>query len=282
VSRLLAPGAGLLVLAVAAALPWLGGPFLLSLASLWLIHCAVALSWDIVGSRGDLSFGHGAFFGLGAYALAAAVKSGWPLPAGLAAAVLAPALLAAAASLVLGRLRGVGWALATLALPALLQIVARSSPLTGGAGGLVLPVTVGAEVVHWGALMAAAWAAWMHTRLGAAGVPRSRREALIVSALPTGLAGALFVLGTGAVAPEVVLGGATTLAPVTMAIVGGRGTLAGPLVGAAALTVIAETLWPPGSLALLAVEGALTLVFALAFPGGLVRLAGWCRGTAVQ
>ena len=268
-SRLLAPGAGALLLALGVVVPWLAGPAVVSLVSLWLLHCAVALSWDIVGSRGDVSLGHSAFFGLGAYALAITVTYGWPFPAGLAAAVLAPALLAGLASIALVRLRGVAFALATLALPALLHVIVRFAPGLNGGGALLLSFTLGADVIHWGTLMAVAWAAWMHARLTGGGPRRSRREALIVSALPTGLAGALFALGAGAVGPELLL--AVALAPVTMAVVGGMGTLVGPILGAAIVTTIAEALRPVGVLAVLLAEGALLLFAALVFPGGLVR-----------
>jgi len=130
--------------AVIAALPWLGisgDRYLMLLANVMLMFMTLALSWDVVARTGQLSLAHGAFFGLGAYAVAIAHRT-WALPPllGMVVAGLAVATVALALGVVSLRLRGIYFAIATLAFAeVLLTVVLQFPDFTGGTVGIAMP-----------------------------------------------------------------------------------------------------------------------------------------------
>ncbi len=134
---------GAFVVAIAA-LPWIGvsgDRYLMFLANVMLMFMTLALSWDIVARTGQLSLAHGAFFGLGAYGVAIAYRS-WHLPplAGIVVAALATGIIAIGLGVVTLRLRGIYFAIATLAFAEVLRTVALQLPeLTGGNVGIAMP-----------------------------------------------------------------------------------------------------------------------------------------------
>src|SRR5207248_3437317 len=105
--------------AVCAALPWLGisaDRYLMFLANVMLMFMILALSWDVVARTGQLSLAHGAFFGLGAYTVAIAYRSlQLPPLAGIVAAAALTGVVAIGLGVVTLRLRGIYFAIATLA-----------------------------------------------------------------------------------------------------------------------------------------------------------------------
>lgn len=131
-------------LLVVAALPWLGlsaDRYLMLLANVMLIFMTMALSWDVVARTGQLSLAHGAFFGLGAYVVGIAHRS-WSFPplGGLVVAAVVAGIVAAGLGLVTLRLRGIYFAIATLAFAEVLRTVALQLPdLTGGTVGISMP-----------------------------------------------------------------------------------------------------------------------------------------------
>ncbi len=129
----------LAALAVAAVLPWTGDEYRLILATDILVFTLFAASLQLVmGPGGMASFGHAAYFGLGAYAAALAAKRGMPMEAAL---LLAP-LAAAAGALAIGwfcvRLSGVYMAMLTLAFAQIVWSIAfQWDAVTGGSNGIV-------------------------------------------------------------------------------------------------------------------------------------------------
>jgi branched-chain amino acid transport system permease protein len=102
--------------------------------------CIVAVSWNLMANAGQISLGHSAFWGVGAYAgVLSANVLGVSILAGTGVAICAGAVLGAVLALATGRLRGVFFAICTLALSEGLRTAALMTPdLTGGAVGLFL------------------------------------------------------------------------------------------------------------------------------------------------
>ena len=284
----------LAILALAAVLPLTGDEYRSILATDILVFTLFAASLQLVmGTGGMASFGHAAYFGLGAYAAALAAKHGIPMEAAL---LLSP-LAAVAGALAIGwfcvRLSGVYMAMLTLAFAQIIWSIAfQWDDVTGGSNGIVgvWPAAwlSDKEAYYWFALalIAAALAAlaWIaHAPLGyslracrdsplrAAAIGIDVRgtqwTAFALAGGFAGLAGGIYAFSKGSISPET-LAIPRSVDALVMVLLGGLNALAGPLLGAAAFTWLADSLarvteyWR-------AVLGATILVIVIAFPMGI-------------
>ncbi|HBH02179.1 MAG TPA: branched-chain amino acid ABC transporter permease [Candidatus Rokubacteria bacterium] len=257
---------------------------------------ALAGSWNIIsGLTGYVSFGHVAFFGAGAYAGAILIaKAGWPwvlaAPAGGAAAC--------ALALVIGypclRLKGPYFAIAMLGLNEVLRaLVSYFEGLTGGGSGLSLP-TLHATVPIYYAMAGTAAAVTLLTfliitsRFGlrlmtiredelaaeAMGIDTARHKlyAFLLSAAGPGIAGALAARDQGYIEPISVFPLATTITMIVMALFGGKGTVWGPVFGAAVLFVAQELVWARFPYVHQLLFGAIIVAVVLLMPRGVLGI----------
>lgn len=234
------------------------------------MYAALAISWNILGGyAGYMSFGHAAFFGLGAYTTALLLfYLDWspfltvPL-AGLVAAAFAgligyPCL----------RLRGPYFSLVTLVLTLAVGIVVLNVPFTKGAFGLFLPFppvdiftnhVIFYEVML--ALMVLAAVVARHVERSKLGVGltaireqedvaqtlgvntiKLKMQAFLLSAFLTGMVGGIYSYYISYLHPSFVFDTLISINIVLMALFGGRLTWVGPLLGAAILSVVSEVL----------------------------------------
>jgi branched-chain amino acid transport system permease protein len=253
----------LLAVAALAALPLLSDGYSLVLLTDVFVFALFAVSLHfLLGPGGMASFGHAAYFGLGAYA-AALLLLRWKLPMELA---LAAAPLAAAAGAALFgwfcvRLSGIYLAMLTLALAQIVWSVAfQWDALTGGSNGLVgiwpAPWLASRTAYYLLTLACCALgiaALWRITaapfgyalrasrdsplRAGAIGIDVRAQQwaAFILAGLFAGLAGALFAFSKGSISPET-LSVPRSVDGLVMVLLGGLQTLTGPVLGAAAFT----------------------------------------------
>jgi branched-chain amino acid transport system permease protein len=304
-------GAGLAGGAAAIALTapwWVLNPYQLHILIMAGIFAILALSLNLLlGYTGQLSLGHAAFFGLGAYASAlVTLKLEGSFWLGLAIA----AALAALAGWAIGRLalklRGAYFVLVTISFAGVIALVSVNwMELTNGPLGL--PGVPAPELAGWslrtkGAyyylVLLAATLAYLvchrlvHSRIGRAFLALRENEPLaesvgvdgtrylvlaaVVSAALAGVAGSLYAHYTRFVSPEVFLF-SYTVTMVIMVVAGGKGTLAGPVVGAIVFTALPEALrevvaWQWQLLA----YGVLLVLLVLFMPRGIVpALAAW-------
>ncbi|MBC5783707.1 branched-chain amino acid ABC transporter permease [Ramlibacter sp. USB13] len=238
-----------------------------------LYACLMAQAWNLLGGYGgQFSFGHALFFGTGAYVQAIAQLQGgmnpWlALPLGVGAAALV-GVFVGALSFRYG-LRGSYFALVTLAFAEVFRILALSVPFTGAGVGLMVPLKEGAANMQFAdrrgfvwialglvtiALLATAWL--RHSRFGARlqavrdnedaaraiGVDpfRVKLGAIALSGALMGAAGALYVQVFQYIDPGIAYGPHTSVEALVAAIVGGLGTLWGPVLGALALHLLAD------------------------------------------
>jgi branched-chain amino acid transport system permease protein len=247
------------------------GTYWAHIAVLAAIFTILAASLNLfIGYSGLMSLGHTAFFGIGAYATSLlTVRAGWPVIAGIGAAMIAAGAGAFLVSIVALRLRGASFVIATLAAAEVLRIVANNGQKAfGGPAGIVgvppLRLTgtdlVGPEQVY--PVVAAIAIAVVvivhrlaHSRLGMELVAMrdheplaqvvgidpliAARRAFVISGLMAGLAGALYAHYVGFISPEV-FAFSMMINILVMVVAGGLGTTAGPLIGAVAFTVLPE------------------------------------------
>jgi branched-chain amino acid transport system permease protein len=310
-----APVAFAAAAALYALVPWAfaGNLYLMSMIVAALTIGGIALAWALLGNLGGLvSFGHAAFFGVGAYASALLVmKAGWPIILALPAAGVIAALSAVLVLPAL-RLRGPYFALAVLAYAYIFRIVATEwKSLTNGAGGLSsiprFPVIAGYDFSsktggYWIVLTLVLVFALVYRRVRASdyglalramhdseeatravGVHSTLLKALMLflSAFMTGMMGAFNAHYINFLEPDYAFSGLWTVLPIVAAIFGGYRTIAGPIVGALVVyladQLLFKALMPIGHQIVL---GALLGVMILRSPQGLLPLV-FARGRSV-
>jgi branched-chain amino acid transport system permease protein len=263
------PGVAFFALAAAAPLV-VRDAFLLDSLVLILIWGTCAAAWNVAGGyAGQISLGHAAFFGIGAYG-AALLTTRWTLSAWIGVAV--GALVATIVGLVIGylsnRLRGPYFVLATIAFSqVLLVVMSRWRGFTAGSEGIPVPFRPGfwtlgiADKRQWVwivvGLAALAWLVGLYldrSRRGyqlvavrededaalSLGVPARwlKVAAICVSAALTAASGALWAQYVGFVDPFYVFSVDLSVRFALAAIIGGVGTALGPFLGAALVTTV--------------------------------------------
>jgi branched-chain amino acid transport system permease protein len=294
-----AGGKILLPLAAALALvPVFSGGYALVLLTDVLVFALFAVSLHfLLGPGGMVSFGHAAYFGLGAYGAALLVlRAGLPMELALILGPLASAAGAALFGWFCVRLSGIYLAMLTLAFAQIVWSIAfQWDGMTGGSNGLV-----GLWPASWlGSRSAYYWATLILSALGIAALWRIvaspfghavrgardsplRAEAIgidvraqqwtafIVAGSFAGLAGALYAFSKGSISPET-LSVPRSVDGLVMVLLGGVQSLSGPVWGAALFTWLEDSVsreiayWR-------AAIGAVILLLVLAFPQGIAGL----------
>jgi branched-chain amino acid transport system permease protein len=294
----IAPGVVLVVLALfpilfPAELAWLG------LGFLTFIFVTLAVAWNLVGGyAGQVSFGYAAFFGTGAYVTAILwSRNHWDPVATLPLAGLGAVVVALLVGLPCFRLVGPYFSIATIGMSEASRVLALNlDQITGGASGLNLPLDVPTKAwFYWSGLALAAvtvgLSAWVRaSRLGlglfALRMDQDAAESLglntplfknlvhCLSAFLVGLAAGLYVVYFSYVHPNQVFGFDLSIGMVLMGVIGGVGTLWGPVLGAAIYYPVRQLLLSQSSLVAfnLLVYGGLLIAIVLFEPGGLLGL----------
>ncbi|HYY84001.1 MAG TPA: ABC transporter permease, partial [Beijerinckiaceae bacterium] len=284
------------VLAGLALLPLVADAYVIKVATEVLIFALFAFSLNLLVSTGGLvSFGHAAYFGLGAYGAALSFSAlGLRMEAALALAPLVAALGAAVVGIFVVRLSGIYLAMLTLAAAQIVYAVAfQWVEVTGGDNGLLgiwpAPWASGRTTYYWLTLAVTglAVAGLRHViyapfgyglrasrdsvlRAEAIGIDvrRQRWLAFVLAGAAAGVAGGLYAFSKGSIDPSA-LGIPTSVDALTMLLLGGLDTVMGPLAGAAVLQVLKDQVMPVTQYWRLAL-GLSIIAMVLIFPAGLV------------
>ena len=238
-----------------------------------LYACLLAQAWNVLGGfGGQFSFGHALFFGVGAYIqVIAQVQGGWNPWLALPVAMLVSAAVGAFVGALSFRygLKGSYFALVTLAFAEVFRILALSVSFTGAGVGLMLPLNESLSNMQFSSRAGYVWlvlslvtlallvTAWLrHSRFGAylqavrdnehaalaVGVNpfRIKLVAIVLSGALMGAGGAFYAQVFQYIDPGLAFGPHTSVEALVGAIVGGMGTLWGPVLGALALHVLAD------------------------------------------
>jgi branched-chain amino acid transport system permease protein len=291
------------ILVLLAFVPLLHNGYYENLGRSVLMFATLSLGWNLIGGyTGYVSFGNVAFFGLGAYT-SAALWQHWHQQSLLVAvlcAIVVGVVFAAVLGLPILRLRGHYFAIATLGMAlALQEIVANIDWLGAGAGYAVRPLDayssyyVAMWIVCAGSMLATYLIA--RSKLGYAFVAiRENEEAAAVlgvdptrykviawaiGAAMAAAAGAVFAGANGFIDPPTAFATDSNVFPIVMALLGGVGTVAGPLIGAIILTAINESLWSRFPQIHTLFFGAVIVLVVVFLPRGLLWLldtrGGW-------
>ena len=292
-------GRGLQTLAVfaivSAVVPFLNPTgFQMTVVTELFLFGVLALSWDLIGGQtGYPSFGNMAFFGIGAYTTAILVKDvGIAFPLAFVVAGLLAIAFAAFIGVIVLRLRGGYFAIATLGVLLAAQQVSRNLDVTGGASGIILLETPTAREFYYlflAMLVVEALVVYYlaQTRFGlvlnairddegkatAMGFNTTyyKTVAWMLAALFTGVAGGAWSLFNTFVDPITAYNTAWNVEIIAMALLGGSGTVAGPIIGAFGLhgliRMVIDTYFTGWQLVVL---GAVVITTVIAMPKGIV------------
>ena len=311
--RELITGAIVLALLIVLPLP-IADVYTRNLIIITLLFAGLAQAWNILGGYcGQISLGHALYFGIGGYVSTLLfVQGGIPPTIGMFAA----GIVAGVAALLVGwpcfRLSGHYYAIATVVVGEIGYLLFLNWDFVGGATGVYIPFKGDSWVAlqfrtqklpyHYLVLafVAATWiAAWLieGSRWGfswravkddvvaarSLGVRifSSKMAAAAISGFFTGMGGAIYAQYVGYIDPDSVLAGSFSILIALPAVLGGVGTLWGPLIGAALLIPMEQLsrsyLGGSGRGVDLMLYGATIVIVALARPQGLVSLLTWRR-----
>jgi branched-chain amino acid transport system permease protein len=297
-----------LALSIGFVLPNVVGPYLMRLVIFGLIYSLLALALNLsLGFRGEISLGHQTFFGFGAYVAAILATSlNFSLLLVLPIAAALTAIVGFGVGLVALRMRGPYFAIVTLSFGVIAEILAvnlvdiTNGPMgisgIGSRAGSLLGWTtpLKAEVISYEILVVlvclAGWVTYAlresrygrgwralrdHEDLAAAiGVPAFPVDllSLMIGAAICGVAGAVYAFYTSVVAPDDVFSFGLVITMLVSVVLGGRGTISGPIFGAFIFAFAPEYLriaqeWR------LPIFGILLIVLVMLAPQGLISLA---------
>jgi branched-chain amino acid transport system permease protein len=291
-----------LLFALVALLPLSGEAYWMRLGTTMLMYGVLAMSWNFIGGMaGYPSFAVAAFFGLGAYAGAVAQKFDVPMGFAWMGAGLLALAFAALLGLALLRLRGHYFAIASLVVAEVLrELVNSMTDLTGGGMGLNLPIPAMASVesqarfFYYAMLLlaAATFAAMLltsHSKLGFGlrciqqnesaadmlGVNTTLYKvgAFMLSGVFVGIAGAMYASWVYYIEPPDVFDVLFSVKAIVMVLLGGAGSMFGPLIGAAAFLSLEELVWRNYLEVHTGVLGLMIVGLVLFLPRGLISLS---------
>ncbi|GAA2484649.1 branched-chain amino acid ABC transporter permease [Streptomyces longisporus] len=265
----------------------------LDLSVTLLTYLTIAQAWNVLaGFSGQISLGAAAFMAAGGYTTALIlVHTGLPWPVAFLGAGVGAALLALLLAVPLLRLRGDYFAVGTLAVSIALQALLSNWNWAGGASGLTLPVDripSGGNLYQIAVVVATlAMALTLYVRHSAFGlrlaavrdnepaaaglgvsVYRHRLAALVPTSAVTGLAGAVIAFQFVVISPDGVASVNWSLNAVLMPVVGGAGTVLGPVVGVGVVYYGLTRLLQDQQTLSLVIEGILLIAIVRFAPQG--------------
>jgi branched-chain amino acid transport system permease protein len=248
------------------------------------------------GYMGYLPFGNAMFFGTGAYVTAIGMSKGLSFLVVVPLAAIAAILLSIVLGLPVLRLRGHYFAIATIGMSgALLSVVQNATEITGGAMGTTLPIINKSPEITYNYFYLAMLALMVITSLTVYLVIKSRfgfgirsikanEEAAnsmginttyhkviawAISALFTSIAGALYAYWMSFIGPEEVFDVMIAVNTIVIMLIGGAGSILGPIIGAFVIELFAEVVWSTFLEYHLAVLGIIIIVIVFFVPKGI-------------
>jgi branched-chain amino acid transport system permease protein len=288
------------IVALLAAVPWIGDAVLVEFGISMLLLATLAQGWNIIGGyTGYPSFGNSVFYGLGAYGVAIAmVQFNLPFWAGMLLGFALAVVFAGVLGVVVLRLRGHYFAIATLGLAFVMTAIVSNLGIAGRNIGLVLPL-LKSDVLFYelalGLLVLATLTVYglSRSRFGFGLIAIREDEeaaavmgvnttlykvlAFMLSAAFSALAGGIYAYYITFIDPVGVFDVVLNVKMIIMAVFGGPGSVLGPVVGAFVLSGISEVLAAKVT-SLASVFFGIVIVVAVVFmPHGVAHLVAHFR-----
>jgi len=297
----------LVVMAGLVVIPFFASGYITRFLTAVFMYLILTQAWNLFGGyTGYISFGHVAFFGVGAYSTAICMtKLNLPFHIGLAASALVPTIVALGLSFILFKLRGHYFVMGSLAIAEVFrEIVSNMTSVTEGGMGITMPllpweVETLNKVFYFLMLITAvvtaitvlitvrsrygyAFRAIRDGELGASAIGINttlyKTFSLCLSALFVGITGGIYAYWITYIEPNNVFNAQISILMLVMVYLGGRGTILGPILGASVLELLSEIFWVKFLTIHTAILGIMIVVVVLFMPGGIMELV--TRGRA--
>lgn len=292
--------APIIIIAALAALPLIGiNTYLLHILIITIMWSIIGMAWNLLGGFcGQVSFGHAAFFGVGAYTAGILYnKTGLSAWWGMPLSIVVVALFALVIGFICLRLRGPFFALGTLAVGVILRVTAENlTGITEGNLGIMIRERTWVDKTwYFYIILALAVAVFIlvkkiiGSKLGyyfvairedqdaaeSLGIDTTfyKTVALCLSAVITGLAGAFYTSYMGYIDPKVVFAlHDISIVVIMVVMVGGVATFWGPIIGSTIMVLLAELIRsiPKLGAAHLTLFGVLLIVIIIFLPNGII------------
>jgi branched-chain amino acid transport system permease protein len=290
----------IVVFVTLAAMPFIADNYFVKLATFIAMYSALALSWNFIGGfTGYPSFATAAFIGLGSYAGAILQNTGINLVVAWLLASIITIIFAAFLGFAILRVKGHYFAVGSIAVVEVLRLIASSwSSFTGGGDGLNVKILEGgpdfAGRVFLYAMLSVMLLAFLTTlwvdksKFGfglkaikqnedasdmvGINVTTYKIAAFSLSAVFCGTIGAIYASWIGYIAPVDAFSIITTLKVPVMVLLGGEGTVFGPILGALVFVILEESVWAHFLEANQAILGLIIVFLIFFLPGGLLKI----------
>ena len=290
----------LVVFITLAAMPFIADNYFVKLATFIAMYSALALSWNFIGGfTGYPSFATAAFIGLGSYAGAILQNAGINLIAAWLFASIVTIIFAAFLGFAILRVKGHYFAVGSIAVVEVLRLITSSwSSFTGGGDGLNVKIMEGgpdfAGRVFLYAMLSVMLLAFLTTLwvdrskfgFGLKAIKQNEDAADMVginvtiykiaafslSAVFCGTVGAIYASWIGYIAPVDAFSIITTLKVPVMVLLGGEGTVFGPILGALVFVILEESVWAHFLEANQAILGLIIVFLIFFLPGGILKI----------
>ena len=290
----------LVVFITLAAMPFIADNYFVKLATFIAMYSALALSWNFIGGfTGYPSFATAAFIGLGSYAGAILQNAGMNLVVAWVLASIITIIFAGFLGFAILRVKGHYFAVGSIAVVELLRLITSSwSSFTGGGDGLNVKIMEGgpdfAGRVFLYAMLSVMLLAFLTTLwvdrskfgFGLKAIKQNEDAADMVginvtiykiaafslSAVFCGTVGAIYASWIGYIAPVDAFSIITTLKVPVMVLLGGEGTVFGPVLGALVFVLLEESVWAHFLEANQAILGLIIVFLIFFLPGGILKI----------
>jgi branched-chain amino acid transport system permease protein len=290
----------LLVFITLAAMPFIADNYFVKLATFIAMYSALALSWNFIGGfTGYPSFATAAFIGLGSYAGAILQNAGINLVTAWVFASIITIIFAAFLGFAILRVKGHYFAVGSIAVVEVLRLITSSwASFTGGGDGLNVKIMEGgpdfAGRVFLYAMLSVMLLAFLTTLwvdrskfgFGLKAIKQNEDAADMVginvtiykiaafslSAVFCGTTGAIYASWIGYIAPVDAFSILTTLKVPVMVLLGGEGTVFGPVLGALVFVILEESVWAHFLEANQAILGLIIVFLIFFLPGGILKI----------
>lgn len=280
-----------------ATLPVYTSDYVIIFALSIMVFIGYSVSWNLMsGLTGYVNFGFAAFVGMGSYASVLLIEDlnlWWPL--GWFCGGLASMLLALFLGSFMLRLRGSYFAIGMLSLLLGIKLLFSSkylAPITRGGEGLSFIQPLDTKMIYYALFFMTVLTIFISYKVitskfgakliairedeeGAASIGiNTTKEKIFAFALSGFLAG---FIASGHIAyqnyiePDSVFSGQWTIIPIVMVLLGGPGTVIGPILGAVVLTIVQESLWTYFTQSYMMIYGLIMILLVLMMPGGIIE-----------
>jgi branched-chain amino acid transport system permease protein len=283
---------------------WITNSRLFSFTQMFML-IALASNWNLTGGfTGYVDFGHAVFFGIGAYGTGVLMHNGWEFPPALVAGAIFAGIYAIIVGYPTLRLKGPYFSIAMLGtFVAVREIVRVWKGVTGGGVGLTLPpylnrvafyyytlaFALGVVAIMWwirrsefGASLIAIREDEIGAEMRGINTTVQKMTAFTVAGVLSGVVGGMWAYQNTFIDPDIVFIESRTIELVMMTMLGGLGTVLGPVIGAATIYWMRDVVWASFLDYHLIVEGALLIIIVLFIPRGIVGIFGDRSSTSLS